>query len=82
MESFKEMENFGDENGEEEFSIDGNNSNNNYKNSRSSRSGMMHVNDPWRNEVDGLTDEPDVLLHHVNCILERLTIDPDDDYVQ
>lgn len=38
--------------------------------------------DPWRDQEKRLIEEPDILLHHVNCILERLILDPGDDFVQ
>jgi hypothetical protein len=38
--------------------------------------------DPWRAQEGRLMEEPDILLHHINCILERLALDPTDDFVQ
>lgn len=49
---------------------------------RSDHQQQQQQKDPWRDNETGLVEEPDVLLHHVNCILERLTLDPGDDYVQ
>lgn len=40
------------------------------------------IQDPWRQSEGKLMEEPDILLHHVNCILERLALDPGDDFVQ
>jgi hypothetical protein len=41
--------------------------------------------DPWKmaeRQLQQLVEEPDMLLHHVNAVIERLVVDPGDEYVR
>lgn len=40
------------------------------------------LGDPWRKAERQLAEEPDMLLHHISAVIERLLIDPGDEFVQ